>query len=53
MNVLAVSTSLQHRFLVPNEHGVNFPVQEGMMSILTLLFFIRAPLIASFRFFFS
>ena len=52
MNVFVVSTWLQHRVLVPDKHGVHFPVLEGILNFLTLPFSIRVLLIISFRYLF-
>ena len=48
MNMLAVSTWLQHRALAPDKHGVHFPVLEGMWNFLTLPFSIHIPPITFF-----
>ena len=40
MNVFAVSTWLQHRVLVPNKHGVHFPILELILNFLTSPFSI-------------
>ena len=47
MNVLVVSTWMQHRVLVPGKHGVHFPVLVRILKFLTLPFWIRVPLIIS------
>ena len=52
MNVFVVSTWLQHRVLVPDKHGVHFPVLEGILNFLFLPFSIRVLPIISFRFLF-
>ena len=52
MNVFVVSTWLQRRVLVPDKHGVHFPVLEGLLTSLTLPFSIRVLPIISFRFLF-
>ena len=52
MNVFVVSTWLQHRVLVPDKHGVHFPVLGGILNFLTLPFSIRVFPIISFRFLF-
>ena len=51
-NVFVVSTWLQHRVIVPDKQGVHFPVLEGILSFVTLLFSIRVLPIISFRFLF-
>ena len=52
MNVFVVSTWLQHRVIVPNKHSVHFPILEGILIFLILLFFIRVLPFTSFRFLF-
>ena len=52
MDVLAVSTWLQNRILVPNKHGVHFPALDRILNFLTLPFSIRVLPIISFRFLF-
>ena len=47
-NVFVVSTWLQHRVLVPDKHGVHFPVLEGILNFLTLPFSIRVLPFISF-----
>ena len=49
MNVFVVSAWLQHRVLVPDKHGVRFPVLEGILNFLTS---IRVIPVISFRFLF-
>ena len=48
MNVFVVITRLQHQVLAPDKHGVHFPVLEGILNFLTLLFSINVPPIISF-----
>ena len=52
MNVFVVSTWLNHKVLVPDKHGVDFAVLEGILNFLTLPFSICVLLIISFRFLF-
>ena len=47
MNVFVVSTWMQHIVLVPDKHGVHFPVLVRILKFLTLPFSIRVPLIIS------
>ena len=49
---MIVSTWLQHRVLVPDKHGVHFPVLGGILNFLTLPFSIRVFPIISFWFLF-
>ena len=52
MNVFVVRNWLQHIVLVPDKHGVQFPVLEGILNFLILSFLIRVLPIISFRFLF-
>ena len=47
MNVFVVSTWMQHIVLVPDKHGVHFPVLVRILKFLTLPFSIHVPLIIS------
>ena len=49
MNILVVSTWLQHRVLLPDKQEC---VLEGILKVLTLQFSIRVLTIISFRFLF-
>ena len=52
MNVFVVSTWLQHRVLVPDKHGVHFPVLEEILNFLPLPFWMRVLRIIFFKFLF-
>ena len=52
MIVFVVSTWLKHTVPAPDKHGVHFPVLEGILNFLTLLFLIHVPPTISFRFLF-
>ena len=52
INMIFVSTWLQHRVLVPDKHGVHLPVLEGILNFLTLPFSIHILPIITFRFLF-